>query len=56
MFSHVDTRGRRPKALADGTLNEKKKKSLSKQKKKKRKVAGLIRSDSCDLLNVKDAR
>lgn len=39
MFSHVDTRGR-PKALADGTLNEKKKKkkSLSKQKKKKKET------------------
>lgn len=56
MFSHVDTRGR-PKALADGTLNEKKKKkSLSKQNKKKGNVAGLIRSDSCDLLNVKEVR
>lgn len=43
MFSHVDTRGR-PKALADGTLNEKKKKkkSLSKQKKKKETLRDLL--------------
>lgn len=36
MFSHVDTRGR-PKALADGTLNEKKRKRNPYQNKTKKK-------------------